>query len=212
MRNIFLFGICALLFTGCISNPFKDAGEKATKEFKTDDLKSMSEKQLREALVKERKLRLKCEEDNGARLSFFESLIFYIGGPIIIGLAIAGRTYLQIPAKPLIITGAIFTVMPQIINIANELGDWFILVAKIGSGVALVAGGIYAAIKYKQRIARLVHYGQFATQHLNDDGKVEFNKAFEEDAKSKGLSHSDDDKKLVAGVKNILDKTKRLAK
>lgn len=171
-----------------------------------------SHNDVKDAHSDEKAAHNKTKESNGERLSFWESLIFYIGGPIIIGLGIAGKTYLQIPSKPIIVFGGIFTAMPQLVIIFAELGSWFVLITKIGSGICMVGAIIYAAIKYKQRIARLIHYGQFSTERMTLDEKKIHNKAFNEDAEAKGLGHSDDDKKLVAGVKHILDKAKRITK
>lgn len=199
-------------------------------KFKQDDLQACTKEQLieklntertdhnesREAHNKEKLAHKKTKQSNGTHISLLMSLIFWIGGPLIIGVAVALKTYLMIPPKPMIVTGIIFTCMPILINVGNDiavqLGDWFIMLAKIVSGIAVLGAAIYTAVKYKKRIARLVHFGQYATQHLDKKGKEEFNKGFAEDAEAKGLSHCKDDKKLIAGVKNILDKATREVK
>lgn len=199
-------------------------------EFKQGDLELYTKEQLIKKLHAERSdhnesraahndekiAHKKTKQSNGTHISLLMSLIFWIGGPLIIGVAIALKTYLMIPPKPMIITGIIFTCMPILINVGNdiatELGDWFIMLAKVVSGIAVLGAAIYTAVKYKKRIARVAHYGQYATMGLNEKEKEEFNKGFAEDAKAKGLSHCKDDKKLIAGVKNILDKAGREVK
>lgn len=207
------------------------------KDFNKEDLEAMTPEELIATLETERKdhnvtrgkhndvaeahkdekdAHAKTKQKNGTHLSLLMSLIFWIGGPVIIGAAIALKTYLYVNPKPIIITGIIFTCMPILINVGNDiavqLGDWFILLAKIVSGIAVLGAIIYSLIKYKHRIARLVHYGQYATKDLDEEGKKEFNKGFAEDAEAKGLSHCKDDKKLISGVKNILDKAVRAVK
>ncbi len=233
LKLIVLGIIFLMLVSGCAlfkgAKAAKDGKDKIEETFKSlaefdqDDLEACTKEQLIEMLHDEREdhndsraAHKKTKQNNGTHLSLLMSLIFWIGGPVIIGAAIALKTYLFINPKPIIITGVIFTCMPILINVGNDiavqLGDWFILLAKIVSGIAVLGAIIYSLIKYKHRIARLVHYGQYATKDLNEEEKKDFNKGFAEDAEAKGLQHCKDDKKLISGVKNILDKATRAIK
>lgn len=224
--------ICLILIgifsTGC--NLLKGANDlnegagkakEALKNLTTEDFKGLTVEELQAELVKERKLRIRAQEAHGQRLTFWQSLIFYIGGPLIIGIAIGIESYIPlIKTKPLVITGIIFTFMPQLINMAESitvsLGDWFILLVKIISGVSVIGAGLYVAWQFKKKqslnMAKVVHYGQFATQWMNAKQKIAHNISFHEDAKKKGLHHDDDDVNLISGAKEILDKAKRVFK